>query len=184
MAQTVKNPPAVQETWVWSLSREDALEKGMATSSIILAWRITWTEEPGRLTSMRSQRVRHDWVTNTLTTYQALFLGLKAQPWTRPSWCLCGAHGLQGALFFGGNSSACWNLLRFLPARFLWPSSPPPRLGRDWLLKALRYYQQNSIYEVFWESFNFLASALLEEDPQAQIQVQVVCLRSDFRKHW
>ena len=49
VAQTVKNPPAVQETRVWSLGWEDPLEKGMAVHSSILAWRISWTEEPGRL---------------------------------------------------------------------------------------------------------------------------------------
>ena len=57
MAQTVKNPPAVQETQVSSLGQEDPLEKGMATHSSILAWKIPWTEEPGRLQSMGSQRV-------------------------------------------------------------------------------------------------------------------------------
>ena len=55
----VKNLPAVQETRVRSLGREDPLEEGMATLSSILAWRIPWTEEPGRLQSMGSQRVRH-----------------------------------------------------------------------------------------------------------------------------
>ena len=52
MAQTVKNPPAMQETWVQSLGGEDLLEKGMATHPSILAWRIPWTEEPGGLQSM------------------------------------------------------------------------------------------------------------------------------------
>ena len=47
-------------TWVGSLSQEDPLEKGMATHSSVLAWRIPWTEEPGGLQSMGSQRVRHD----------------------------------------------------------------------------------------------------------------------------
>ena len=56
----VKNLPAVQETWVQSLSWEDSLEKRMATVSRILAWSIPWTEEPGRLQSLGSQRVRHD----------------------------------------------------------------------------------------------------------------------------
>ena len=56
----VRNPPAVQETWVGSLGQEDSLEKEMATVSSILAWRIPWTEEPGGLFSMGSQRVRHD----------------------------------------------------------------------------------------------------------------------------
>ena len=59
-AQMVKNLPAVQETWVRSLGWEDPLEKGMATHSSILAWRIPWTEDPGKLQSMESQRVRHD----------------------------------------------------------------------------------------------------------------------------
>ena len=56
----VKNPPAVRETWVESLGWADALEEGMATHSSILAWRIPWTEEPGGMQSVESQRVRHD----------------------------------------------------------------------------------------------------------------------------
>ena len=56
----MKNPPAMQETQVQSLGQEDSLEEGMATHSSILAWRIPWTEEPGGLQSMGSQRVRHD----------------------------------------------------------------------------------------------------------------------------
>ena len=63
----VKNLPAMQETRVRSLGWEDPLEKTMATYSSILAWWIPWTEEPGKLQSMRLQRVRHDWVTNTHT---------------------------------------------------------------------------------------------------------------------
>ena len=63
MAQWVKNLPAMQETqetWVRSLSQEDPLEKGMVTHSSILAWRVSWTEEPGELQSIGSQRIRHD----------------------------------------------------------------------------------------------------------------------------
>ena len=56
VAQMVRNPPAMQETWVQSLGWEDPLEKRMATHSSILAWRITWTEEPGGLQSMGLQR--------------------------------------------------------------------------------------------------------------------------------
>ena len=56
----IKNPPAMQETRVQSLGWEDHLQKGKATYSSILAWRIPWTEEPGRLQSMGSQRVGHD----------------------------------------------------------------------------------------------------------------------------
>ena len=60
MAQMVENLPAMRETWVPSPGRENSLEKVMATHSSILAWRIPWTEEPGRLQSMGSQRVGHD----------------------------------------------------------------------------------------------------------------------------
>ena len=60
MALVVKNLPAMQGTPVRSPVREDALEEGMATHSSILAWRIPWTEEPGRLPSMGLQRVKHD----------------------------------------------------------------------------------------------------------------------------
>ena len=60
MAQMVKNLPAMQETRVRSLGREEPPEKGMATHSSILAWRTPWTEEPGRLQSIGWQRVRHD----------------------------------------------------------------------------------------------------------------------------
>ena len=63
VAQRVKNLPAVQENWVQSLGRKDPLEKGMATHSNILAWRIPGTGEPGGLQSIGSQRVGHDWVT-------------------------------------------------------------------------------------------------------------------------
>jgi len=67
VALMVKNPPAMQETRVRSLGQEDPLEKGMATHSSILAWRIPWTEETGRLLFMGSQRVRHDQATNVFT---------------------------------------------------------------------------------------------------------------------
>ena len=60
VAYLVKNPPAVQETWVRSLGWEDPLEKEMANHSSIIAWKILWTEEPGELQSMGSQRVGHD----------------------------------------------------------------------------------------------------------------------------
>ena len=59
MAQTVKDPPALWETWVRSLGQEDPLEKAVATHSSILALRISWIEEPGRLQSVGLQIVRH-----------------------------------------------------------------------------------------------------------------------------
>ena len=66
----VKNLSAMQKTPVQSLSWEDPLEKEMATHSSILAWEIPWTEEPGRLQSMESQRVGHDSVTNPSVQFQ------------------------------------------------------------------------------------------------------------------
>ena len=64
MAQMVKHLPTMWETRVWSLGQEDPLEKETATHSSTLAWKIPWTEEPGRLQSMGLQRVRHNWTTS------------------------------------------------------------------------------------------------------------------------
>ena len=60
VSQLLKSPPTMRETWVRSLGWDDPLEKEMATHSSILAWRIPWTEEPGGLQSMGSQRLGHD----------------------------------------------------------------------------------------------------------------------------
>ena len=60
MAQRLKRLPAMRETWVQSLGQEDPLEKEMATHSSILAWRISWMEEPGGVQTIGLQRVRHD----------------------------------------------------------------------------------------------------------------------------
>ena len=65
VAQMIKNLPAGQKIQVWSLGWEDLLEKGMGTHSSMLAQRIPWTEEPGRLQPTGSERAGHDWVTNT-----------------------------------------------------------------------------------------------------------------------
>ena len=80
LAQMVKNLPVVQETWVWSPDQEDPLEKGMATQLSILAWRIPWTEDPGGLQPMGSQRVGHNWAANTFT-----FTIIKSLPLSSPS---------------------------------------------------------------------------------------------------
>ena len=79
VAQLVKNPPAVRETWLRSLGWEDPLEKGKAAHSSILAWRILWTVK-----SMRSQRVRHNWAAFTL------FLGV----------CVCVCVCVSECVFF------------------------------------------------------------------------------------
>ena len=73
MAQRLEHLPAMQETWVLSLGRENPLEKEMATGSSTIAWRIPWMEEPGGLQSTGSQRVEHDWTTSVSLRNQ-LFL--------------------------------------------------------------------------------------------------------------
>ena len=80
VAQMVKNLPAMQETQVWSLGQEDPLEKKMATHSTILARRIPWTEEPGWLQSLGSQRVRHDGV--TIIRLSMILTNLNPRVWT------------------------------------------------------------------------------------------------------
>ena len=72
VVQTVNNLPAMRETQVWSLGQEDPLEKGMATHSSVLVWRISWTEEPGGLQSMGSQRVGQGWAANIPTFKRVL----------------------------------------------------------------------------------------------------------------
>ena len=68
VAQVVKNPPAVQEIWVWSLGQEDPLEKGMASHSSILAWGIPWTEEPDGLQPRGvTESDTTEWLTHTHT---------------------------------------------------------------------------------------------------------------------
>ena len=78
----VKNLPAMQEpqeTGIWSLAQEDPLEEGMATHSSFLVWRISWTEEPGRLQAMGSQRVGHDWNDLVCTCIKDLWEVLKQE---------------------------------------------------------------------------------------------------------
>ena len=87
MAQMVKNLPIAQETMVWSLGQEDPLEEEMATHSSILAWRISWREEPGGLQSMESQRCVHDRVSEThtqlLEVSPDIVLKVRANPWLK-----------------------------------------------------------------------------------------------------
>ena len=98
VAQMVKNLPAMQKTQAWSLGWENPLEKGMATHSSILAWRIPWTEEPGGLQFMRLQRGGHDWGTNTFTLRRASSHQMEIQ-----------LRGLEGAVRdWGEKAAASW----------------------------------------------------------------------------
>ena len=124
-AQMVKNLPAVQVTQVQSLGWEDALEKEMATHCSILAWRIPWTEEPCGLQSMGSQRVGHDWATNTSICCPAQHImslccfsftklcSFFMTPWTA---------ACQASLFF----TIRQKLLKLMSTESVMPSNPLP----------------------------------------------------------
>ena len=112
VAQRLKDLPPMQETQVRSLGQEDPLEKEMATHSSILAWRIPWTEELGRLQSTGSQRVGHDWsdFTSLLRHLRGLTLHwkLKWPPWSScfARWC-CSSSGPAPTTPF-----ASWSIIR------------------------------------------------------------------------
>ena len=82
----VKHLSAMLETRVWSLGREDPLEKEMATHSFTLAWKIPWTEEPGRLQSMGSQRVGHNWTTLLIVFESLLILSVASENNSKRKW--------------------------------------------------------------------------------------------------
>ena len=102
LAQRVKHLPVMWKTQVWSLSREDPLEKEMATHSSILAWRIPWTEEPDGLQPMGSQRVGHNWATSLSLSLG--YVGLICSTWdlslqSMDSWVM--TRGLSCSLEYG-----------------------------------------------------------------------------------
>ena len=92
----VKNLSAMQETQIWSLRWEDPLDKRMATHSSIFAWRIPWTQEPGWLQFMGSQRKEHDWAIYTFTVLEAITCeGYLPLLWRRYFWNYVSADGLK-----------------------------------------------------------------------------------------
>ena len=132
----------MQETQVWSLGWEDPLEKGMATHSSILAWRIPRTEEPGGLHSTGSQRVRHDWATNTNT----LSHGGSAVSCPRLRRLRCALwrkHGRQRSLVTGvsygaaGRSSGLVNQQHAWNQPSLLRNTHQTSSSIDWLIKLL-----------------------------------------------
>ena len=118
----VKHLPAMRETQVQALGWEDTLEKEMATHSSTLAWKIPWTEEPGRLQSMVSQTVRHDWVTSR-TLYSLKVWVLWFGPFGLAKLCIgwdfCWSFvclfvfPLMGKAEWGGNPVSWWFGLYF-----------------------------------------------------------------------
>ena len=107
VAQTVKDLPVMQETWVWSLGQEDPLKKGMATHSSILAWKILWTEKPSGVRSMWLQRVLD--TTEQLTHSHFHYL-----------ITLCSKNVMVCDLFL----EICWDVLYFIFYLFIFFATP------------------------------------------------------------
>ena len=104
----VRNLPAMQETWVGSLGWEDPLEEEMATYSSILAWRVPWIEEPGELQSAGSQRVGHDWGTNTTEAQSLPKRVLGSADWS-PLLALLSRGLFFFFFFFGCTTEQTWS---------------------------------------------------------------------------
>ena len=106
VAQVVKNLPEIQKTQFWSLGLEDSLEIEMATPYSILAWRIPWAEESGGLQSMGTQRVGHDWATNTVSLFTHTPVAFISYIFYDTCWWfVCNLLGLPRCL--SGKESPC-----------------------------------------------------------------------------
>ena len=131
MAQTVKRLSTMQETRVQSLDWEDLLEKEMAIHSSTIAWKIPWTEAPGRLQSLGSQRVRHDWATSP-------FHQLLKYKWSESRWVVSDSlwpHGLYSSGNSPGQNTGVGSLSH-LQGRLGWN----PRLPHcSWILSQLSH---------------------------------------------
>ena len=124
----VKSLPAMWETRVWPLGWEDPLEKGMVTHSSTLTWRIPWTEDPGRLQSMGSQRVEHDWPTNTFTFTPCKILTGKIQ---------------NGFLWYWEDLCYLW----ILQSQFRWPKRGPKY---PWHVAVRSFSEAQSLDQMEW----------------------------------
>ena len=139
VAQLVKNPPAMRETWVQSLGWEDLLEKGKVTHSCILAWRI-----PGTIQSMGSQRVRHDRATFTFTIgREGIFHGVDWQQWV--------VNSMLPPLNFGCYIMTRRPRIKGMRGSFpglMWHTCDPPRASyRSWR-KGQRSWSYSSAYKM------------------------------------
>ena len=171
VAQMVKRLPAMQETWVWSLGQEDPLEKEMETHSSILAWKIPWTEEPGGPQSMGSQKVGHNWVTNTHThTHTHVYMYVinavsqfscsvvsdSATPWTA-------AH--QASLYI----TYSWSLLKLMSIESVKPSNHlilcRPHPFQPSIFASIRVFFSESVLPIRWPNYwSFSFSICLSDE--------------------
>ena len=146
VAEMVKNPPAMQETQVWFLGWEDPLEKGMVTHSNILAWRTPWAEEPGGLQSIRRQRVRHNWGTNTHKLFISWIQSLSCVWLFATLWTA--AH--QASLSITNSQS----LLKLMSIESVMPSNQliccHPLLLLSSILPSIRVFPNESLLHIRW----------------------------------
>ena len=156
----------MQETWIWFLGQEDHQEKRMVTYSIILSWRIPWSEEPGRVPFMGSQRVRHDWVTDShkLTEFISKdIIQLSSVQFSQscPTLCNpmnCSMPGLpvhHQVLEFT-QTHVHWVSDTIQPSHPLLPPSPP----------AFNLSQHQGLFQ--WVSSSYQVAKVLEFQPQYQ----------------
>ena len=117
VAQRVKRLPTMRETWVRSLGQEDPLEKAMAPHSSTLAWKTPWTEKPGRLQSMGSPRVGHDWATS-LSLFTFMHWRRKWQP--TPVLLPGKLHGLRSLVDYSPWGHKEPDMTEWLHFHFLW----------------------------------------------------------------
>ena len=141
VSQVVKCLPAMWETWVQSLGWEDPLEKEMATHSSILAWKTPLMEEPGRLQSMESQRVAHDW--GTSLHFKLLNLDLES-----PSYIRAGRFIKRCWVLTSGDDIVSYGLW----SPFLWDSTE--KIHHPFFLKYTCYLQKN---------FNTMLSCIISD---------------------
>ena len=148
VTRRIKNPPVKQATRVPFLGWEDPLEKGMATHSSILDWRIPWTEEPGGLQSMGPQRVGHDWATNTP------ILSLKMSPVLQFREILLWERSLVFFLLAASNKS----FLLLIIAWLCLLTQQPPKRGEPsfgimevpWFIKTIQRLREDIKLNVNW----------------------------------
>ena len=150
VAQRLKPLPAMRKTWVRSLGWEDRLEKEMVTHSSILAWRIPWMEKPGRLQSMGSQRVGHDWATSLSLSIKLTANSLIFSVEIKVILKLMSVG--EDSIFFSLNgipSRKRWSLDPETGTRLatLWPCPPPAALWTLLLLDPCAQTLQASIPE-------------------------------------
>ena len=159
VTQTVKSPPAVQETQVQSQSWEDPLEKGVATHSSVLAWEIPCTEEPGGLQSMGLQRVGHNWATNTFISHVCMQVCLRM---------------VMSIMTLKDSNQYTTNPFDLTTNPFPWTTlftilivgvrKPPPPMGQTWPLPIKLYWNRASLMVLFIVSGYFHGTAELSTD--------------------